>query len=112
MAQEIKHSLIAVSVITEAEVLYGLAKNRMATRLRTATAAFFSKVSVLPWDSEAARAYAMLRVKMTAAGKSLSAMDMLIAAHAVATGAGLVTRDEAFRQVDALRSLQNWATDI
>jgi tRNA(fMet)-specific endonuclease VapC len=49
---------------------------------------------------------------MSAAGKSLSNMDMLIAAHAVATDAILVTRDKAFSQVEALRPTLNWATDL
>jgi predicted nucleic acid-binding protein len=39
-------------------------------------------------------------------------MDILIAAHAVATDAILVTRDGAFSQVEALRPVVNWATDL
>ena len=37
-------------------------------------------------------------------------MDMMIAAHAVATGAVLVTNDKAFAQVDELHASVNWAT--
>jgi len=112
MAQQIKHSVIAISAISEAEVLYGLAKNPAATRLRSAVEGLFSAIRVLPWDSEAARAYGTLRAKMTVAGKSLSTMAMLIAAHALATDAILVTRDKAFAQVSGLRPTLNWATDL
>jgi tRNA(fMet)-specific endonuclease VapC len=87
----------AISVITEAELRYGLARKQGA---------------VLPWDSGAAKAYALMRAKMTARGKTLSAMDMLIAAQASAVGACLVTSDRAFEQVDGLFACVNWATDL
>lgn len=112
MSKQIGHSVLAISAITEAEMLYGLAKKPGATRLRAAIEALFSMIRILPWDSDAAKAYATLRARMSAAGKSLSNMDMLIAAHAVATNAILVTSDEAFLQVEALRPTLNWATDI
>ena len=43
---------------------------------------------------------------------SLGNMDMMIAAHAIVTGAALVTNDKAFAQVDELRATVNWATDF
>jgi tRNA(fMet)-specific endonuclease VapC len=49
---------------------------------------------------------------MSARGRTLSANDLLIAAHAIATDATLVTRDGAFSQIDALRPVVNWATDL
>jgi tRNA(fMet)-specific endonuclease VapC len=105
---------MTISAITEAEILYGLARRPEATRLRAAVEALLASVEILAWDSEAAMAYGTLRVRarLSAAGKSLSAMDMLIAAHAVATDAILVTRDAAFLQVEALRGVVNWATDM
>jgi tRNA(fMet)-specific endonuclease VapC len=112
LAEQIKHSVVAISSISEAEVLYGLARKPEATRLRAAVEALFAAISVLPWDSSAAGAYATLRTRMTAAGKSLSNMDMLIAAHAIATDAILVTSGKAFSQVEALHPTLNWATDI
>jgi tRNA(fMet)-specific endonuclease VapC len=112
LSEQIKHSVIAISSISEAEVLYGLARKPEATRLRAAVEALFTTISVLPWDSSAAQAYATLRVRMAAAGKSLSNMDMLIAAHAIATDAILVTSDKAFSQIEALHPTLNWATDI
>jgi len=103
---------MTISAITEAEILYGLARRPEATRLRAAVEALLASVEILAWDSEAAMAYGTLRARLSAAGKSLSAMDMLIAAHAVATDAILVTRDAAFLQVEALRGVVNWATDM
>ena len=112
LSEQSKHSAIAVSVITEAEILYGLARKPEATRLRAAVEALFSTITVLPWNSDAARAYATLRANLSIAGKSLANMDMLIAAHAIATSAILVTSDKAFLHVAALQPTLNWATDL
>jgi tRNA(fMet)-specific endonuclease VapC len=112
MSQITEHSPLAISVITEAELLYGLARKPEAIRLRAGVEAFLSAVQILPWDSAAARAYGTLRARMSTAGKSLSNLDMLIAAHALAMDAILITRDSAFSQIEALRPVVNWATDL
>jgi predicted nucleic acid-binding protein len=39
-------------------------------------------------------------------------MDLLIASHAIATRAVLVTRDKAFSQLAPLVKIENWATDL
>jgi predicted nucleic acid-binding protein len=39
-------------------------------------------------------------------------MDMMIVAHAISTGATLVTNDKAFAQVDELAATVSWATDL
>jgi len=102
---------LAISTITEAELLFGLARRPQATRLRAVSQELFGVVEILPWDSAAAHAYSKLRLRLTQMGKALSANDTLIAAHALATGAILVTRDTAFAQIDSLETI-NWATDI
>lgn len=107
-----RHGTIAISVITEGEVLYGLARKPGATRLRMATEEMLRNVEILPLDSAAAHSYATLRARMTAQGKALTALDTLIAAHAVAANAILITRDHAFSQINALRPVVNWATDL
>jgi tRNA(fMet)-specific endonuclease VapC len=112
MEQLSTHATIAISAITEGEVLYGLARKPQAVRLRAAVESLLSAIVILPWDSSAANAYATLRARITASGKNLSALDTLIAAHAIAANATLITRDAAFSQVDALRPVVNWATDL
>lgn len=112
MREHIKHSILAISTISEAEVLYGLAKKPEAIRLRNTVETLFGVLKILPWDSNAAQAYGRLRAQLSTEGKSLSHMDMLIAAHALATNAILVTGDKAFQHVQALRPTLNWATDL
>ena len=87
---------ICVSSITQAELLRGVAKKPEAKHLPVIVNEFLLRVEILPWDSHAANAYAELRTACEKKGKSLGAMDMLIAAHSVSSGAILVTNDIAF----------------
>lgn len=104
--------IVCVSSITEAELRYGLAKRPQAHSLRAAIEALLFKLQILPWGREEAAAYGILRAKLESAGKTLDAMDMLIAAHAMAVRAVLVTNDQAFQQVENLPGTVNWATDV
>jgi tRNA(fMet)-specific endonuclease VapC len=101
-----------ISVVTEAEIRYGLAKKPPSLPLRRVLDDFLGRIQVLPWGSDEAVAYGTLRFKLERAGKILSALDMLIAAHAISANATLVTGDKAFAQVEDLRPPVNWATDI
>ncbi len=103
---------IAISAITEAELRFGLAKRPEATRLRANFDRFFAAVELLPWDSTVARAYGALRAELSGAGKSLALMDLLIAAHAIAAGATLVTHDKAFLSASPSLQVVDWATDL
>ncbi|MFI4941297.1 MAG: PIN domain-containing protein, partial [Burkholderiales bacterium] len=65
----------------------------------------------LPWTRDIARAFADLRVLCETAGVTLAPMDMMIAAHAKATGAILVTRDSAFSHIPDGLILEDWTKD-
>ena len=52
---------VGISVITEAELRFGVARKPEAVRLKTAVEEFLLRVEVLPWDSEAAQHYAVIR---------------------------------------------------
>jgi len=104
--------VVCLSVITGAEIRYGLAKTPEAVALRERMEWFLAVVKMLPWGCDEARAYGALRAKLESSGKTLENMDMLIAAHAIATGAVLVTNDKAFAQVEDLHASVNWATDL
>ena len=106
------HSAVSISAITQAEILFGLEKKPEATRLRAAVAALFQALPILAWDGHAAQAYANFRARLSAAGKSLSAMDLLIASHAIAAHAVLVTHDKALLHVAPLLNVVDWATDL
>lgn len=99
---------VCISAITEAELLRGVAKKTGAKRLSAVVKEFLLRVEILPWDSDAAEAYASLRTACENEGMPLGAMDMLIAAHSVATGAILITNDRAFYNVQHLLNLEDW----
>jgi tRNA(fMet)-specific endonuclease VapC len=104
--------IAGISAITEGELLYGLAKAGSSQDRQRAIAWFVWRLKVHPWGSEAAAAYGVLRAKQEALGKTLGPLDMQIAAHALSLGATLVTSDQAFRNVDGLAGVENWATDV
>jgi tRNA(fMet)-specific endonuclease VapC len=105
---EVPMSSICISSITEAELLHGLAKKPEAKRLSTVVKEFLIRVEIIPWDSDAAEAYARLRASCESEGTPLGAMDMLIAAHSVAVGAVLVTSDKAFHMLKRHLSVKDW----
>lgn len=98
---------ICISVITEAELLYGLARRPEAKRLHHTVGELLKRLDVLPWNRSVARCYGALRADLARRGATLGALDLLIAAHALATDATLVTHDRAFVYVDALTT-QDW----
>jgi tRNA(fMet)-specific endonuclease VapC len=99
---------VAVSVITQAELLYGIAKRGHPKGLATRVHEFLVRVEVLPWTQAVAAVYGDLRASCEAAGATLAPMDMMIAAHAKAVGAILVTRDRAFGFVPDGSPLEDW----
>jgi tRNA(fMet)-specific endonuclease VapC len=77
------------------------------TRLRTVVNEFLLMVTVLPWDSDAARQYGQLRATLERKGQPMGSLDMMIGAHALASALILVTNDRAFGRVKELK-VQDW----
>lgn len=98
---------LCISSITEGELQFGLAKRPEATRLRHLIHEFLLRVDVLPWDSLVAKQYGTLRAHSEKNGKILSDLDLLIATHAVAVNAVLVTNDKSFTQLKSLKT-EDW----
>ncbi len=100
---------LCISAITEGELLFGLAKRPDAKRLHLAVRELLRRVDVLPWNTSVAERYGRVRADMARDGKVLAPLDLLIATHALAVGAVLVTNDRAFGQVAELQ-LEDWTT--
>jgi len=88
---------LCISVITEAELLYGLAVTPGARRIAHGVEFVLAGLYILPWTSDAARAYAALRAQNRRLGLAAGDIDLLISAHAMAENATLVTSDRAIR---------------
>lgn len=98
---------LCLSVISEAELLYGLAKKPNARNLHLVVQEFLKRVEVLVWDTDVAQHYGVLRAQLEGSGNTLGSLDMQIAAHASQLGAVLVTNDQAFRRVKKLK-VEDW----
>ena len=97
---------ICISSITEAELLYGVAK-RKSKALTAAVQGFLETITVYAWDSEAAKCYGQLRAAMEQKGQVMGHLDQLIAAHALSRNATIITSDRAFTMVARLR-VEDW----
>jgi tRNA(fMet)-specific endonuclease VapC len=98
---------ICLSVVTEAELLYGVAKRPEARKLRATIDELLAAIEVLPWSSATARRYGTIRAELDRRGKPIGALDLMIAAHAVEHNAILATNDRAFGAVPGL-SVEDW----
>ncbi len=98
---------VIVSTVTEGELRFGVARKPEAKGLATAVEQFLLRVEILPWDSEAAKKYAAIRATVERVGRPMGNLDMMIAAHALAAEAVLVTHDTVFRRVKGLE-LEDW----
>jgi tRNA(fMet)-specific endonuclease VapC len=101
---------MAVSAVTEAELLFWIARRPGDARTSVSVRDFLGRVPSLPWDSRAAAVYVVTREVQERTGKPLSTEDLMIAAHALALGLTLVTHDSAFSQVDGLRT-EDWTVE-
>jgi tRNA(fMet)-specific endonuclease VapC len=105
-----KRSELCLSAVTVAELRFGAAK-RGSRKIHRAIDAFLSGVDVLPFDQLAADRFGVVAATLANEGVPIGHMDALIAAHALSTGATLVTNNSRhFSKVGGLR-LENWAVE-
>lgn len=98
---------VMTSVIVASELRYGCAKSG-SKRLRKAVEDLLGEIEVTPFDVPADAEYGLIRSELEAAGTPIGGNDMLIAAHARAIGAVVVTGNVGeFRRVRNLK-VENW----
>jgi tRNA(fMet)-specific endonuclease VapC len=98
---------ICTSIIVAAELRYGCAKCG-SKRLTKAIEDLLGEINVLPFDVPADAEYGAIRSQLEAAGTPIGGNDLLIAAHARATGATIVTANtDEFKRVGGLE-VENW----
>ncbi|MEO8841974.1 MAG: type II toxin-antitoxin system VapC family toxin [Kofleriaceae bacterium] len=100
---------IAVSVVTEAELWFGVRKLG-SRKLEVAVTAFLDAIVVLDLDRSAARAYGTLRALLEDRGTPIGIADTMIAAHALSAKRVLVTSNRRhFQRVPGLKT-EDWRT--
>ena len=98
---------ICTSIIVAAELRYGCAKSG-SSRLLEAIEDLLGEINILPFDVPADAEYGGIRAELEAAGKPIGSNDLLIAAHAYATGATIVTANTSeYKRIRGLK-VENW----
>ncbi len=99
---------VAVSSITAAELQYGLAKSDGRESNRRGLENLFASVQIVPFGVHAAEAYGIVRNYLERRGTIIGPYDLMIASHAIAEHAVLVTNNmREFRRVPTLE-LEDW----
>ena len=99
---------IGISSIVLAELWYGIRLSRKREHNEAALNQFLEYVTVLDWPEQAAPEYGMIREHLKKKGTPIGANDLLIAAHALALDAVLVTDNaREFERIPSLK-IENW----
>lgn len=99
-----------MSVVTYAELLYGVQVSSKKKANQAAVEALTLHLAILEWTRDAARYYAQIRADLKRKGAMIGASDLMIAAHARSLGAVVVTNNtKDFARVKGLE-IENWTT--
>lgn len=101
---------ICISAVTRGELLFGLRRKRdPAPRLTQLVESFLSAVRCVAWDDHAADTFGVIAAALERSGTPIGSMDTMIASHAMAVDATLVTNNTRhFARVVGLK-IDNWA---
>jgi tRNA(fMet)-specific endonuclease VapC len=100
---------LCISVVTYAELEYGVERSSSKKMNQAIVEDFISHLTVAPWDMQAARQYGKIRASLEKKGTPIGNMDLLIAAHALSQNCTLVSNNlREFKRVNNLE-YENWA---
>ena len=92
----------SLRTIVAAEIRFGLAQHTLSERRDALVGDLLALLSVEPFYAEVSATYGLLSAELQRLGISLAAMDLLIAAHAMALERPLVGLEQAFANVPGL----------
>ncbi|MDO5476271.1 MAG: type II toxin-antitoxin system VapC family toxin [Eubacteriales bacterium] len=100
---------LCISAVTMAELEYGVYSSSRPAQNRLGLMLFLAGMEILPFGTEAAQDYGLIRHLLRMQGTPIGANDLMIAAHARSLGLVLVTNNvREFCRVPGLK-LENWA---
>lgn len=106
--KQVEIPALAISVLTEAELLYGLARKPGCHPTGEGRSRFPPSRRDVGMTSDTAGVYASLRLRTESQGIGIGVMDLLIAAHAMERGRVLVTNDSGLKQLGQLLNVEDW----
>jgi len=99
---------IGISMITVAELEYGVQKSLFPQQNQDALNKFLSPLMLYDFDFNASQVYGSIRSNLEKKGITIGSLDMLIAAHVLSLNCTLVTNNEKeFNRVENL-IIENW----
>jgi tRNA(fMet)-specific endonuclease VapC len=101
---------LCISVVTYAELCFGIENGDASLKGQRweQLDAFTRLLLILPLDEDTARHYGRIRAQLKRKGRSIGNNDLFIGAHAMSSGAILVTNNiREFRRVPGL-PVENW----
>lgn len=99
---------IGVSVMTVAELQYGVSESASKERNQAALEAFLLPLDIAEFTVEAAVVYGQVRAGLERQGRPIGPLDTMIAAHALSLDVPLITNNtREFERVEGLR-LEDW----
>lgn len=94
---------IGISVVTLAELRYGVSKSQHQAKNQAALEEFMLPLEVAAFDERATGVYGVLRAALEKQGTPIGPLDTMIAAHALSLGVALVTNNtREFNRVSKL----------
>jgi tRNA(fMet)-specific endonuclease VapC len=107
--RSIHPSSISISTVVCAELAFGLRRLPSTHTLQIDVPFFLNAIRLLSWDKKCADCYADIRHSLTQSGQLIGELDMMIAAHAIAIGAVLVTNNTRhYERIPLPLKLENW----
>lgn len=107
-----KSNTLAISSIVLAELQYGVSHSVHKLQNQINLDAFLTKVEILPYCEKAAFFYGEIRSLLQKQGQLIGGNDLLIASHAIAEEAILITNNSSeFKRVKDLK-VEIWSTSI
>nr|WP_279184984.1 tRNA(fMet)-specific endonuclease VapC [Acetobacter syzygii] len=102
---------LCISDVVLYELLYGAEKAQNPTQTRREVELFAARLSVLPFDNNAAAHTAEIRADLEQRGCTIGPYDLMIAGHARSKGLIVVTGNlREFTRVNGLRC-EDWTAD-
>ena len=106
----LQRGTVMVSSISAAELQYGVWASQRRNDNLLRLERFLAEFEVLAFDERAARTYGQARATLRESGTPIGPLDTLIAGHALAIGATLITNNlREFRRVPGLIA-EDWSS--
>lgn len=103
-----KKQEICISSIVLAELQYGVSASRHQQQNQINLDSFLSKLTIIDFSAKCAFFYGEIRASLKNSGVIIGSNDLLIASHALAEDAVLVTNNiSEFQRIPKLK-LENW----